>query len=85
MSKKLFGVKVILLHSIKKNENNITKHSYEEMILTIKAKDHNNAQKKANEYAESYCTDYKNSYGEIVITEIISIDSFEAFDEEEAL
>ncbi len=86
MEKKLYGVQIVLRHSVY-NHGTVLEQKYEEMVLAVKAKDSDEAFAKAEKYAGRYCDDeHENPYGETVKTEIAAVlDCFEAFDEEDGV
>ncbi len=81
--KKLYGVKIIMRSAVEK-ENHTIEYFYEELIVSVNAENIDDVFYKARKYAEGYCDEHENPYGETVKTEIYNIsDCFEIFDEED--
>lgn len=75
----LYGVKVIQTQTIGEEDRRF----YEELILTVNAKDYDEAYEKAEKYMQYYDFEYINIYGEKVKTfSIEAIDCFLALDPE---
>lgn len=83
VKKRLYGIKAILKSTIIEDKEY---ESYEEMIVTVKAKSKKKAYKKAKKYIKGYCKDYINANNETVQTQIYFLsDAFEAFKKEKGV
>lgn len=69
----LYGVKVILTQTVGIEDRRF----YEELILTVNAKDYDEAYEKAEEYMQGYDFEYVNIFGENVKT--FSIEAINCF------
>ncbi len=85
MEKKLYGVQIVLRHSVQ-DHGTVLEQKYEEMVLAVKAQDPDEAFAKAEKYAEKYCDAYENPDGDTVKIEVAVVpDCFEAYDEEDGV
>ncbi len=85
MERKLYGIKIVLRHSVQNHET-VLERKYEEIVLAIKAQDPDEAFAKAEKYAREYCNEHENPYGDTVKIELAAVlDCFEAFDEEDGV
>ena len=77
----LYGVKILLKHTVDDEKTTVF---FEELIVEVKASSFDEAYKIAEEYAERYCDEHINPYGQSVKCEIYKmVDCFLSFDEED--